>query len=583
MIKSFRFLKPYFGWVILIFILVALRAVMTLALPALLGELINDITSSSLTETEKYQSLMTNGLLMLGSTIIGIVAILFSGYLESRVSSAYGRDLRNALYSKVQTFSLNEMDKFTTSSLITRTTNDIQSLQMMLAQLMRSVIMAPIMAVGGIVMAFVLSPNLTVFLFISVAVIILFLTVLLLVVMPKFKIIQRLIDKMNLVTRENLSGLRVVRAYNTQKIQAQKSKDVAKDSMKRNIFVQRIFNMIWPVLGLLMQLTTAMLYYVAVSNGVIGQGSAFEPGDISAIVQYASQALMNFMFITMILTMIPRAAISARRIMDVIDADVLIKDPVHPESIHDVMGKVEFENVSFQYPGADEPVLSHISLTANPGEVTAFIGSTGSGKSTLINLIPRFYDPTEGRILLDGKDIKTFNQNEFLKYIGYVPQKGNLFKGTIASNIAFGQEEINMDVVEKSAEIAQASNFIDQMDGKYDAPITQGGTNVSGGQRQRLSIARALAKEPKIYIFDDSFSALDYKTDINLRNALKQHVDATIIIVAQRINSIKNADKIVVLDKGKIVGMGSHEELIKTSKVYLEIAESQLSQEELSR
>lgn len=583
MIKSFRFLKPYFGWVILIFILVALRAVMTLALPALLGELINDITSSSLTETEKYQSLMTNGLLMLGSTIIGIVAILFSGYLESRVSSAYGRDLRNALYSKVQTFSLNEMDKFTTSSLITRTTNDIQSLQMMLAQLMRSVIMAPIMAVGGIVMAFVLSPNLTVFLFISVAVIILFLTILLLVVMPKFKIIQRLIDKMNLVTRENLSGLRVVRAYNTQKLQAQKSKDVAKDSMKRNIFVQRIFNTIWPVLGLLMQLTTAMLYYVAVSNGVISQGSAFEPGDISAIVQYASQALMNFMFITMILTMIPRAAISARRIMDVIDSDVLIKDPVKPDQIDNVLGKIEFENVSFQYPGADEPVLSHISLTANPGQVTAFIGSTGSGKSTLINLIPRFYDPTEGRILLDGKDIKTLNQNEFLKYVGYVPQKGNLFKGTVASNIAFGQEEINMEVVKKSAEIAQASNFIDQMDGKYDAPITQGGTNVSGGQRQRLSIARALAKEPKIYIFDDSFSALDYKTDINLRNALKKHVDATIIIVAQRINSIKNADKIVVLDKGKIVGMGTHEELIKTSKVYLEIAESQLSQEELSR
>lgn len=583
MIKSFRFLKPYFGWVILIFILVALRAVMTLALPALLGELINDITSSSLTETEKYQSLMTNGLLMLGSTIIGIVAILFSGYLESRVSSAYGRDLRNALYSKVQKFSLNEMDKFTTSSLITRTTNDIQSLQMMLAQLMRSVIMAPIMALGGIIMAFVLSPNLTVFLFISVAVIILFLIILLLVVMPKFKIIQRLIDKMNLVTRENLSGLRVVRAYNTQKLQAQKSKDVARDSMKRNIFVQRIFNTIWPVLGLLMQLTTAMLYYVAVSNGVISQGSAFEPGDISAIVQYASQALMNFMFITMILTMIPRAAISARRIMDVIDSDVLIKDPVKPDQIDNVLGKIEFENVSFQYPGADEPVLSHISLTANPGQVTAFIGSTGSGKSTLINLIPRFYDPTEGRILLDGKDIKTFNQNEFLKYIGYVPQKGNLFKGTIASNIAFGQEEINMDVVKKSAEIAQASNFIDQMDGKYDAPITQGGTNVSGGQRQRLSIARALAKEPKIYIFDDSFSALDYKTDINLRNALKKHVDATIIIVAQRINSIKNADKIVVLDKGKIVGMGTHEVLIKTSKVYLEIAESQLSQEELSR
>ena len=583
MIKSFRFLKPYAGWVILIFILVALRAVMTLALPFLLGQLINDIVSNSLTDAQKYQSLLNNGLLMLGSTLIGIVAVLLSGYLESRVSSAYGRDLRNALYSRVQAFSLKEMDHFTTSSLITRSTNDIQSLQMMLAQLLRSVIMAPIMAIGGLVMAYIMSPNLTVFLFISITVIVVFLTILLIIVMPRFRLIQKLIDKMNLVTRENLSGLRVVRAFNTQKVQSQKTKDVAEETMHRNIFVQRIFNTIWPALGLMMQLTTAMLYYVAVSQGVIGAGTAFEPGDISAIVQYASQALMNFMFITMILTMIPRAAISARRIMDVIESDILIKDPKDPIMVKDVVGRIEFNDVTFQYPDADEPVLSKISLVANPGEVTAFIGSTGSGKSTLINLIPRFYDPTAGSVLLDGVDIRKFRQNDYLKFIGYVPQRGNLFKGTIASNIAFGQDEINMDVVKKSAEIAQAKEFIDQLDEGYDAPITQGGTNVSGGQRQRLSIARALAKQPKIYIFDDSFSALDYKTDVNLRNALKQHVDATIILVAQRINSIKNADKIVVLDKGKIAGIGTHDELMKTSKVYLEIAESQLSQEELLR
>lgn len=583
MIKSFRFLKPYLGWVILIFILVAIRSVMNLALPFFLGQLINDVISETLTDAQKYQSLLDNGLWMLGSTLVGIIAVLISGYLESKVSSAYGRDLRNALYSRVQQFSLKEMDHFTTSSLITRSTNDIQSLQMLVAQLLRSVIMAPIMAIGGIVMAYALSPNLTVFLFISIAFILIFLTVLIIIVIPRFNLIQKLIDRMNLVTRENLNGLRVVRAYNTQELQAKKTKDVALETMNRNIFVQRIFNTIWPALGLIMQLTTAMLYYVAISQGVISAGSAFEPGDISAIIQYASQALMNFMFITMIFTMIPRAAISARRIMEVIESDILIKDPKNPKVLEKASGCLEFEAVAFKYPGADEPVISDISLVAYPGEVTAFIGSTGSGKSTLINLIPRFYDPTAGRILLDGVDIRSYKQEDYLKVIGYVPQKGNLFKGTIASNIAFGQDEINMDVVEKSAEIAQAKEFISQTELGYDSPINQGGTNVSGGQRQRLSIARALAKQPKIYIFDDSFSALDYKTDVNLRNAIKEHIDATIILVAQRINSIKNADKIVVLDKGKIAGMGTHAELMKTSKVYLEIAESQLSQEELAR
>jgi ATP-binding cassette subfamily B protein len=583
MIKSFRFLKPYLGWVIIIFILVAIRSVMNLALPFFLGQLINDVISETLTDAQKYQSLLNNGLWMLGSTLVGIVAVLISGYLESKVSSAYGRDLRNALYSRVQQFSLKEMDHFTTSSLITRSTNDIQSLQMLVAQLLRSVIMAPIMAVGGIVMAYILSPSLTVFLFISISLILIFLTVVIIVVIPRFNLIQKLIDRMNLVTRENLNGLRVVRAYNTQELQAKKTKDVALETMHRNIFIQRIFNTIWPALGLVMQLTTAMLYYVAISQGVISAGSAFEPGDISAIIQYASQALMNFMFITMIFTMIPRAAISARRIMEVIESDILIKDPENPVTLEKASGRLEFEAVAFKYPGADEPVISDISLVANPGEVTAFIGSTGSGKSTLINLIPRFYDPTAGRILLDGVDIRSYKQDDYLKVIGYVPQKGNLFKGTIASNIAFGQDQIDMNVVEKSAEIAQAKEFISQTELGFESPINQGGTNVSGGQRQRLSIARALAKQPKIYIFDDSFSALDYKTDVNLRNAIKANIDATIILVAQRINSIKNADKIVVLDKGKIAGMGTHAELMKTSKVYLEIAESQLSQEELAR
>ncbi|WP_162146905.1 ABC transporter ATP-binding protein [Acholeplasma granularum] len=583
MIKSFRFLKPYFWWVILIFILVAFRAVTNLALPFFLGELINDMISSQLSMQDKYNSIIMNGLLMFGTTILGIGAILTSGFLESRVSSAYGRDLRNALYEKVQKFSMKEMDKFTTSSLITRTTNDIQSLQTMIAQLLRSVIMAPIMAIGGLIMAYVKSPNLTVFLFISIAVIIIFLTVLLFIAIPKFKTIQKLIDKMNLVTRENLSGLRVVRAFNTQKMQAKKSKDVAKEAMDRNILVNRIFNSIWPVLGLIMQLTTAMLYFVAVDQGLISLNSVFEPGDISAIVQYASQALMNFMFITMILTMIPRAAISARRIMQVIDSDVSINDPANPLPIKEVKGRIEFDNVTFKYPDADEPVLSHISFVANPGEVTAFIGSTGSGKSTLINLIPRFYDPTSGRILMDDVDITLYNQNDYLKHIGYVPQKGNLFKGTIESNIAFGQDITNESAVKKAAQIAQAESFIENLDDKYKSPITQGGTNVSGGQRQRLSIARAIAKNPKIYIFDDSFSALDYKTDLNLRNALKENIEATILIVAQRINSIKNADKIVVLDKGIIAGIGTHDELMKSSTVYREIAESQLSQEELLR
>jgi len=556
---------------------------MNLALPYFLGVLINDMVSQSLTDADKYQSLLNNGLLMLGTTVLGILVILISGYLESKVSSAYARDLREAIYKKVQQFSMNEVDTFTTSSLITRTTNDIQSLQMMVAQLLRSVVMAPFMAIGGFVMAFVSSPDLSVFLVFSVVIVILFLTILIFIAMPKFKLIQKLVDKMNLVTRENLSGLRVVRAFNTQEVQAKKSKEVAKEAMERNIFVNRLFNTMWPVMGLVMQLTTVMLYFVALNLNIIGPGSAFEPGNLSAIIQYGTQTLMNFMFITMILTMIPRASISAKRIMEVIDKDIQIQDPIDYLEISDFEGEVTFDHVTFQYPDSDEPVLNDISFVAKKGQMTAIIGSTGSGKSTLINLLPRFYDPTGGSILIDGVDIKKYRQNDFLKYIGYVPQKGNLFKGTIESNIAFGQDTIDEEVIKKSASIAQASEFIEKLDEGFQSPINQGGSNVSGGQRQRLSIARAIAKNPKIMIFDDSFSALDYRTDQKLRQALKDEIDATILVVAQRINTIKNADQIIVLDKGKIAGIGTHSELLKSCEVYIEIAESQLSKEELSR
>ncbi len=582
MLKSFRYLKPYQWTVLLIFVLVTIRAILNLVLPLFIGNLIDDVASNVLTDEEKYMSLLINGILMVVSTLGGIGIIILSGYLESKTSSAYARDLRNALYSKVQTFSMNEVDKFTTSSLITRTTNDIQTLQGTVAMLLRMAVMAPFMALGAIVMAVMKHPTISTVLIFTILMVVGVMAAIWAIAMPKFNLIQRLIDKMNLVTRENLSGLRVVRAFNTQDVQVEKSKKIAKDTMDRNIFVNRLFTAMWPIMGFIMQLTTVGIYFVAVEfNFISSESTDFTPGDLSAMVQYGTQTLMTFMMITMILTMIPRASVSAKRVMDVIDSEVLIKDALDAVVIEEeITGEIRFDNVTFQYPDSSEPVLKDISFTAKPGTTTAFIGSTGSGKSTLINLVPRFYDPSAGSILVDGVDIRQFNQESYLKYIGYVPQKGNLFKGTIESNIAFGQQDINQEVIEKSA---QASKFIAEFEHGYQSAITQGGTNVSGGQRQRLSIARALAKQPKIYIFDDSFSALDYKTDQKLRKALSDHIDATILVVAQRINTIRHADQIVVLEKGEIVGIGTHDELLKSCQVYIEIAESQLSKEELTR
>ncbi|MDO9628781.1 MAG: ABC transporter ATP-binding protein, partial [Acholeplasmataceae bacterium] len=519
-------------------------------------------------------------LLMLGATVISIIITIISGYTESKISASFALDLRRAVYKKIQQFSLREMDHFTTSSLITRSTNDIQQLQGIVNTMLRMIILAPFLAIGAIAFSIAQHPTLSMLLIVSVISLVVMLTIIFSITLPKFQLVQKLVDKLNLVTRENLSGLRVVRAYNTQGYQAKRIDDASHESMKLNIFVNRVMSFMWPTMGLIMGLTSLAIVYLG-SNYFIGI-DGFDPGTMMALMQYSMRAIMAFMFLTMIFIMVPRAAISARRIMEVLEMEIEINGPLDPVELpSDMKGEVVFNQVSFKYPDAQEPVLSNITFTAKAGKTTAFIGSTGSGKSTLINLIPRFYERTEGDILIDGIDIKEMTQNSLHSLMGYVPQKGILFGGSIRGNILFGKDEHDEELLRKSAEIAQASDFIEEMEDQYDHNVSQGGTNVSGGQRQRLSIARAIAKNPLIYIFDDSFSALDYKTDQKLRKMLDKEVQATKLIVAQRINTIRHADQIIVLDHGTIVGKGTHQELLETCSVYQEIASSQLSKEEM--
>ncbi len=582
MIRSFRYLKPYAFTIILILSLVLLRTFLELQLPKYLGELMDITSDSSIGNDKKIDSIYYYGILMVTMTILSILVMLVSRYLSAKVAAKFGLKIREELYKNVQTFSLTEVDKFGPSSLITRSTNDVQAMQGTVAMLLRMAVMAPFTAIGAIIMAFLKNPSISTVLIFSIIAVLSVLYTIYRLASPRFQLIQKLVDKMNLVVRENLTGLKVVRAFNTEEYQINKSKKVAKDTMDNNIFVNRLFSGMWPVMGFVMQLTTALMYIVAVSFGFIALNSKFTPGDLSAMVQYGTQTLHSFMMMTMMLIMIPRSAISANRIMDVIDTKPKIKDGNLKLDLKKVSGNVSFEDVSFVYPNSDEAVLKNITFTAKKGETTAFIGSTGSGKSTLINLVPRFYDVTEGNILIDNINIKDLELENLYSLFGYVPQQGILFKGTIKSNIGFGTDNISDELLEKSANISQAENFIKNLEEKYESPISQGGTNVSGGQRQRLSIARALARNPKIFIFDDSFSALDYKTDAKLREALNENIDATILIVAQRINTIKNADKIIVLDKGRIVGMGKHYDLLNSCDVYREIAESQLTPEELA-
>jgi ATP-binding cassette subfamily B protein len=567
--------------VALVFTLVALRAFLDLLLPNLLGKIVSEglglgevVTDPNLERIFYYAGLM------LGATIISIIITIYGGYLESKISAGFAKNLRRAVYEKIESFSLREMDHFTTSSLITRTTNDIQQLQGIVHMLLRMIILAPLLAIGAVTFSIMQQPTLSLVLVASITALITMLVIVFSIVMPKFHLVQLLVDKLNLVTRENLSGLRVVRAYNTQDFQAKRIDDAAMESMKLNIFVNRVSSIMWPFMGLIMGLTSLIIVYIGARYFVGING--FSPASLMALMQYAMRAIMAFMFMSFIFVSIPRASISARRIMEVLEMDNQIKDPVEPLALPEKMkGEIAFHDVSFQYPDAQEPVLSKISFKVKPGSTTAFIGSTGSGKSTLINLIPRFYECTEGKITIDGIDIKDMTQSDLHSLIGYVPQKGILFGGTIKDNILFA-EHASEDDLEEAARIAQADDFIKEMEDGYDHNIAQGGTNVSGGQRQRLSIARAIAKKPPIYIFDDSFSALDYKTDQKLRKMLNESITATKLIVAQRINTIRHADQIIVLDQGEIVGMGTHEELMKTSQVYQEIASSQLSKEELA-
>ena len=524
--------------------------------------------------------ILKTGAKMLGLAALGMAASILACLMASRVGAKVGRGLRRDTFRKVIGFSNAEFDKFSTASLITRSTNDIQQIQLLTVMILRMVLYAPIMAIGGILK--VSKTNVDMFWIIGLAVllIIMVVAVLFIVVMPKFKIVQNMVDKLNLVSREILTGLPVIRAFHTEKHEEERFDKANKDLTKLNLFVNRAMTFMMPTMMLVMNGITVLIVWV---GGHSINDGAMQVGDMMAFIQYAMQIIMSFLMICMISVMLPRAAVSAERVDEVLKSETKIHDPKEPKTLpENGKGEVSFEHVSFRYPGAEEDVLHDITFTAKPGETTAFIGSTGCGKSTLVNLIPRFYDVTEGKITIDGQDVRDLTQHELREKLGYVPQKGVLFSGNIASNIMFGNPAGSEQEMTEAAQIAQAVEFIDTKPERYNSPISQGGSNVSGGQKQRLSIARAIAKHPDIYIFDDSFSALDYKTDTVLRSALKEKTtDSVVLIVAQRISTILHAEQIIVLDDGKIVGKGTHEELLKTCDAYYQIAASQLSESEL--
>ena len=524
--------------------------------------------------------ILHTGAKMLALAFLGMAASILVGLLASRVGAGVGRRLRENVFRKVVGFSNAEFDKFSTASLITRSTNDIQQIQLLLVMILRMVLYAPIMAIGGIWKVFHTNVDMSWIIGLAVAVIIVIVGFLFLVVMPKFKLIQNQVDKLNLVSREILTGLSVIRAFGTQKYEEERFDDANKALTKTNLFVNRAMTFMMPLMMFVMNSIAVLIVWV---GGHSINDGAMQVGDMMAFIQYTMQIIMAFLMICMISVMLPRAAVSAGRVDEVLTSETMIHDPENPSHIpEEGKGKIVFDHVSFRYPGAEEDVLHDISFTAEPGKTTAFIGSTGCGKSTLVNLIPRFYDVTDGKITIDGKDIRNVSQHELREKLGYVPQKAVLFSGDIASNILYGNPEGSEAEMTEAATIAQATEFIEQKKKKYKSTISQGGSNVSGGQKQRLSIARAIAKHPDVYICDDSFSALDYKTDATLRAKLKEKTsESTVMIVAQRISTILHADQIIVLDDGQIVGKGTHKELLKTCEAYYQIASSQLSEKEL--
>ena len=532
------------------------------------------------TDQVRMNYLFKAGALMLGYAGIIFVCMIAVSLLSSIIGARFSKDIRSHAYNQIINFSASESNKFSNASLITRCTNDIQQIQMVLVMMLRMIIYAPILGIGALLKVTNMSSGMVWVIALAVGVILVLVASLMVVAMPKFTALQKLVDKVNLVSREILTGLPVIRAFSREDHENERFDDANKTLTKTNLFVNRVMAIMMPAMMFIMNGTTVLIVWVGANETNAGN---MQVGDIMAYIQYTMQIIMSFLMICMASIMIPRAFVSARRLGEIYDTDITIHNPENPKEFEEKQkGVVEFKDVTFAYPGAEEPVLKDISFTAKPGETTAIIGSTGSGKSTLINLIPRFYDTTKGSVTVDGQDIKDVKLTDLRDKIGYVPQKGMLFSGTIKSNIAFANEDLPMEKIEKAAEIAHATEFINEKPNKYDTHISQGGTNVSGGQRQRLSIARAIANEPEVLIFDDSFSALDFKTDVAVRKALSENIkNSTILIVAQRISTVLNSEQILVLDNGKIVGKGTHKELLKNCQVYRDIAESQLSKEEL--
>ncbi|MFC2370146.1 MAG: ABC transporter ATP-binding protein [Candidatus Saccharimonas sp.] len=573
-------LRIFSGYWLMFIILVGFTYAMVMAnlwLPDKMSEIVNNGIIK-----QDMPAIWHNGLEMILVTAAGGLCSIIIGFLASRIATGVAQKLRMELFERVESFALADFNKFSTASLITRSTNDIQQIQMTSILLLRMALLAPIMAVGGLQKAIHNAPDLSWIIALAVSVLLVVIAVLFVIAVPRFKKLQTLVDKLNLVTRENLVGLKVIRAFHNEKIEQKKFQQANTELNKMNLFVNRLMMLLDPIMTLVMNFSSVAIVWFGAH--LISSGN-LQIGNMMAFLEYAMQVIISFLLLSMVFIMVPRAAVSVKRVGEVLDTLPSIVDPQSPQQLpHDATGKIEFKDVTFTYPDADLPVLSNINFTAEPGQTTAFIGSTGSGKSTLINLIPRFYDVSAGQILLDGVDIRNLKLEDLYDQIGYVPQKGVLFSGTIASNIKYGNAKASQELVEKSAKIAQAAEFISELKNGYKNDIAQGGSNVSGGQRQRLSIARAIAVEPNVYIFDDSFSALDFKTDAKLRLALaKETKHKTVLIVGQRINTIMNADKIIVLDEGKIVGQGTHQELMKDCEVYQEIAASQLSEDDLQK
>ena len=576
MLKILKNLKESFWQVVIIVVLLCVQAAIDLALPDFTSKIVNIGIQEG-----KNDYILVAGFQMLGISLISMIAAILVMLLASKVGAKIGKTLREKVFSKVLKFSHEELNKFSTASLITRSTNDIQQIQQFVSMSFRVVVYAPIIGIGGFIKVLTNTDNSMAWI-IGLAILLIAFVVgtLFIIAMPKFKKLQALTDKLNLVSREILTGLPVIRAFNKEKSE-EKRFDVANtDLMKTNIFVNKAMSLMMPLLMFIMNSMSILVIWVGAHK--INEG-LLQVGDMMAFIQYMMQIIISFLLISMMSIMIPRSSVSANRINEVLETEAKIKDKKEIKKFDkSKKGLVEFKNVSFRYPDADAEILEDISFTAKPGQTTAIIGSTGSGKSTVVNLIPRFYDVTEGELLIDGVNVKDVAQKDLREIIGFVPQKGILFSGTIESNIKYSSEIMSDEKMKEAAKIAQAIEFIEAKDEKYKAEISQGGSNVSGGQKQRLSIARAIAKDPEIFVFDDSFSALDLKTDSKLREELsKKTRDKTVIIVAQRISTILNADQIIVLEEGKVVGIGKHEELLKTNETYKQIAYSQLSEKEL--